>query len=118
MNHHEDVAPTLNVNVEIFLLLVTNAIIITMPNWIKLPSQVEADHHKARFFQKAGFPSVIGCIDGTHVRIQAPVVNEHEYVNRKNQHSINVQVLQYLFCSDATLTSSHQHTKHINIKCQ
>ncbi|XP_041361019.1 putative nuclease HARBI1 [Gigantopelta aegis] len=39
------------------------------------------------------FPSVIGCIDGTHIRIQAPAQEEHEFINRKNFHSINVQVI-------------------------
>ncbi|KAK3774339.1 hypothetical protein RRG08_049804 [Elysia crispata] len=39
----------------------------------------------------ADFPNVIGCIDGTHVPIRAPNINEHEYVNRKNVHTINVQ---------------------------
>jgi len=78
------------------LLLVTDALVKKLPKWIKLPAQAEADYHKACFFKKAGFPNVIGCIDGTHVRIQAPVINEHEYVNRKNQHSINVQVLSLL----------------------
>ncbi|CAH3044736.1 unnamed protein product, partial [Porites lobata] len=37
------------------------------------------------------FPGVVGCIDGTHVRIQAPNKNENDYVNRKGFHSINAQ---------------------------
>ena len=40
----------------------------------------------------AGFPNVIGCIDGTQVKIQAPSENEEEFLNRKGFHSINVQV--------------------------
>ena len=42
---------------------------------------------------EAGLPGVIGAIDGTHVRIAAPKENAAEYVNRKQQHSINVQVV-------------------------
>ncbi len=45
------------------------------------------------------------CIDCTHVRILAPVNNEHEYVNIKNFHS--VQVTYYLLqptCSFASTT--------------
>ena len=40
----------------------------------------------------AGFPNVVGAVDGTHIRIQAPTQNEDDYVNRKGYHSINVQV--------------------------
>ena len=32
-------------------------------------------------------------IDGTHIRIKSPSEDEHLYVNRKNYHSVNVQVL-------------------------
>lgn len=72
---------------------VSRALVGQMPAWVYLPSQEEAEKQKINFFGKAGFPSVIGCIDGTHVRIQAPSQNEHEYVNRKNYHSVNVQVI-------------------------
>ncbi|XP_051552172.1 putative nuclease HARBI1 [Myxocyprinus asiaticus] len=41
----------------------------------------------------SGFPNVIGCIDGTHIPIKVPSVNEGDYVNRKSFHSINVQVI-------------------------
>ncbi|XP_053400545.1 putative nuclease HARBI1 [Mercenaria mercenaria] len=40
------------------------------------------------FYAIRGFPSVIGCIDGTHVKIISP---GYPFVNRKHQHSINVQ---------------------------
>jgi len=72
---------------------VTKALVRQMPKWVKLPTQREADATKAAFYHMAGFPNVIGCIDGTHVRILAPIDNEHEFVNRKNYHSINVQVM-------------------------
>ncbi|XP_061170751.1 putative nuclease HARBI1 [Saccostrea echinata] len=39
----------------------------------------------------ANMPNTIGCIDGTHIRIKSPSVDEHLYINRKNYHSINVQ---------------------------
>ncbi|XP_052278288.1 putative nuclease HARBI1 [Dreissena polymorpha] len=40
-----------------------------------------------------GFPCAIGYIDGKHVRILSPgSPAERDYVNRKNFHSINVQV--------------------------
>ena len=44
------------------------------------------------FVEVAGMPGVMGCIDGTHIRILAPHQQEWAYVNRKGYHSINVQV--------------------------
>ena len=39
----------------------------------------------------AQFPNVVGCLDGTHVKILAPLLeDERSYVNRKGYHSINV----------------------------
>ncbi|XP_052261316.1 putative nuclease HARBI1 [Dreissena polymorpha] len=40
-----------------------------------------------------GFPQVVGVVDGTHIRIQAPSANEDDYVNRKGFHSLNVQMI-------------------------
>ena len=48
---------------------------------------------RAGMYQIAGFPCVIGCIDCTHICIQAPSQNEQNYVNRKGYHSVNVQVI-------------------------
>ena len=36
---------------------------------------------------------MIRCIDGTHVRIQAPKEDEKSYLNRKNYHSTNVMAV-------------------------
>ena len=58
---------------------------ITFPNQ-KLQTQVQQS-----FLDKDGFPLVLGCIDGTHVQIVAPPNNEEIFVNRKNEHSINIQ---------------------------
>ncbi|XP_063063602.1 putative nuclease HARBI1 [Engraulis encrasicolus] len=48
---------------------------------------------KQQFSDIAGFPNVLGAVDGTHVAIKAPQENEDLYVNRKHFHSINVQVI-------------------------
>ena len=45
----------------------------------------------------AGFPKVLGYIDGTQVRIRTSVENEVDYVNRKSYHSLNVQVLNIAY---------------------
>ena len=52
--------------------------------FIKWPSNDEFDRMKNNFFLRTGFPSVIGCADCTHVRIQALHSNENNYVNRKD----------------------------------
>ncbi|XP_049893663.1 putative nuclease HARBI1 [Epinephelus moara] len=49
--------------------------------------------HKRAFMDIAGFPGVVGVIDGTHVRIIAPSEDEAIFVNRKRFHSINVQLV-------------------------
>lgn len=43
-----------------------------------------------------GFPKVLGCVDGTQIRISTPSANEADFVNRKGFHSLNVQVLFFL----------------------
>lgn len=35
----------------------------------------------------------MGIIDCTHIAMTTPVLNEHIYVNRKNFHSLNVQMV-------------------------
>ena len=63
-------------------------------HFIKWPStEAEIAQIKRGFYDKGGFPGVIGCVDGTHVKIQGPTENEHDYVNRKGFHSINVQAI-------------------------
>ena len=37
-------------------------------------------------------PSMVGVIDGSHVKILAPKEQEWTYINWKQEHSINVQV--------------------------
>jgi len=44
------------------------------------------------FREIAGFPLVIGAIDGTHIPLLAPSEEENAYVNRKGTHSVNVMV--------------------------
>ncbi|CAI5678493.1 unnamed protein product [Oreochromis niloticus] len=73
---------------EIHLLKLINSINLH----VVLPPGEPTRFIKEGFHKIAGFPGVIGCIDGTHIPIIAPSVNEGDYVNRKSFHSINVQV--------------------------
>jgi len=63
-------------------------VMITFPH---NPQQITAN--KLSFFNMAGFPNVVGCIDCTHVRIKAPSQAEDVYINRKGVHTINVQAV-------------------------
>ena len=42
-------------------------------------------------------PSVIGLVDGTHIPIVRPHINESCYVNRKGYHSINATVRNNMY---------------------
>ncbi|XP_030749233.1 putative nuclease HARBI1 [Sitophilus oryzae] len=64
---------------------VCSALEAIAPQWIKFPIS-EAEKQ----FQ---FPGVIGCIDGTHVAIVSPKIDEHLYFNLKRYHSKNVQIV-------------------------
>ncbi|XP_018374418.1 PREDICTED: uncharacterized protein LOC108768477 [Trachymyrmex cornetzi] len=65
--------------------------------YIKFPTTaVEKQIVKQQFMENTQFPGVIGAIDCTHIRILAPSVEEHNYVNRKGFHSKNVQIIVYL----------------------
>ena len=62
--------------------------------FVKFPTDGHSiRQHKVDIHAVAGFPGVVGAVDGTHVRIIRPHLNEEEYFNRKNFHSINVQVI-------------------------
>lgn len=43
-----------------------------------------------------GFPQVLGCVDGTFIRITMPPEHEVDYISRKGFHSLNVLVCQLI----------------------
>lgn len=60
--------------------------------YFKIPvDQGELRNIMQGFHDIANFPNIVGTIDGTHVLIKSPSVEEHLYVNKKNYHSINLQ---------------------------
>ena len=73
---------------------VTDAIVARTEHFIRWPvSSDDTTAIKTGFYAQACFLNVIGCTDGTHVRILAPSEDENAYVNRKGFHSINVQAM-------------------------
>lgn len=63
-------------------------------DFVHLPrNEQEVVEVKRAFFAIHGFPSVIGCVDGTHIKIQSPGGEAAElYRNRKGFFSYNVQI--------------------------
>ncbi|XP_046585276.1 putative nuclease HARBI1 [Haliotis rubra] len=61
--------------------------------FIAFPTGQRSLDVKRAFHAIAGFPKVLGCVDGTQIRIASPKVNEADFVNRKGFHSLNVQMV-------------------------
>lgn len=71
---------------------VTYALCLQSTRFIQWPTGDVAVSIMQGFEAASGFPEVIGAIDGTHVRINAPNENPADYINRKGYHSIQLQV--------------------------
>ncbi|XP_053948747.1 putative nuclease HARBI1 isoform X2 [Anastrepha ludens] len=63
--------------------------------WVKFSSTVaDLQQRKAHFYSKYRIPGIIGCVDGTHVKIVAPRKEvQHLYYNRKGFYSINAMIV-------------------------
>ena len=73
---------------------VSRALVAMRNRFVKWPStNAKLTASKNAFYRRGGFPFVIGCVDGTHIRILAPSQHENGFVNRKGFHSINVQAI-------------------------
>lgn len=72
----------------------TNTTLGLMTSKIKFPEERQQQQQiKRKYYNIARFPNILGCVDGTHVAIKRPLINEVVYVNRKQYHSINCQVI-------------------------
>ncbi|XP_071635288.1 putative nuclease HARBI1 [Temnothorax longispinosus] len=72
---------------------VTYALHCVAPRFIRWPRDQIALNVMERFQRSCGFPNIVGAIDGTHIKIRAPVEDANSYINRKGFHSMNVQVV-------------------------
>lgn len=82
-----------------FVHRIATAIASIAQNHIHFPEQQETHAVVNEFFQIAQLPGVIGCIDGTHIKIRSPGGdNAERYRCRKGFMSLNVQAV-----SDAKL---------------
>ncbi|XP_052282277.1 putative nuclease HARBI1 [Dreissena polymorpha] len=48
---------------------------------------------KRVFYDKCGFPNLVGAVDGTLIPITTPTVDEEVYICRKGYHAINCQAI-------------------------
>ncbi|MCL4154174.1 UNVERIFIED_CONTAM: hypothetical protein GTU68_060049 [Idotea baltica] len=73
---------------------VSEALCREIRRFIKFPNSPQQLRNVAHsFYLLRRIPNVCGAIDGSHIAIKRPTVNEHVYVNRKGFHSINVQAI-------------------------
>ena len=67
---------------------------------------------------KFGMTQVFGCIDGTHIPLEAPIVNSHDYYNYTQFYSLNVQGFATTKATFWKLTVDGQVAVMINRKMQ
>lgn len=69
---------------------------VICPLFIKFEmTEEEKAECKLYFFEKTGFPGIIGCIDGSHIKIQAPKKDDQNmYYNRKGFFSLNAMLVR------------------------
>ncbi|KAJ3658189.1 hypothetical protein Zmor_009944 [Zophobas morio] len=86
--------------------------------FIKFPQDIqELNSCRRKFYEKFGFPGVVGCIDCTHVAIVPPPGNnpempERAFVNRKGYHSINVQLICDSNAKILNIVAAHAGNTH------
>ena len=72
---------------------VCRSILSRMSCLVTMPSVRASMVIKHAFQALAGFPNIIGCIDGTFIKIQKPAINTKEFICRKGFAAINVQIM-------------------------
>ncbi|XP_053957928.1 putative nuclease HARBI1 [Anastrepha ludens] len=75
----------------------TSHVLLEMENKL-CPQHVQFDpgdssRCKKWFADKYKIDGVIGCVDGTHIRLQKPSADDNMYLNRRGHHSINAMII-------------------------
>ncbi|XP_061170533.1 putative nuclease HARBI1 [Saccostrea echinata] len=71
---------------------VTDLLCTQVRQFVRLPDRNESICIKSAFHKIAGFPSIVGCVDGTMIKIIAPAENESDYLCRKGYYALNIQM--------------------------
>ncbi|XP_012058854.1 PREDICTED: putative nuclease HARBI1 [Atta cephalotes] len=61
--------------------------------FVKWPKGNRAKEIIRGFAATSAFPGIIGVVDNTHIKIKTPHINPDSYVNKKRQHSIQLQAV-------------------------
>ncbi|XP_066589563.1 uncharacterized protein [Prorops nasuta] len=72
---------------------VVEAIYSIRNQFIKWPTEQEAQKTWENIYRRHKFPKVLGAIDGTHIYIAKPKEDSVDYINRKQRYSIQLQVI-------------------------
>ncbi|KAH9376054.1 hypothetical protein HPB48_021803 [Haemaphysalis longicornis] len=74
---------------------VSQALCERRTQFVHFPTSRQEQRETTRvFFERLGFPGVVGAIDGTHIPIKNPGGDTQAlYISRKNFHSLNVQLV-------------------------
>lgn len=59
------------------------------PQVIKWPTE-EEKQETINYYRNIGFPDVLGCLDGSHIKIDKPDEDHESYFNRQKYYSIQV----------------------------
>lgn len=63
------------------------------PQYVQWPNPFERDNIKPHMERRYSYPGVVGCIDGSHIYITAPLIQHQRYVNRFQKYSVLLQVV-------------------------
>ena len=90
---------------------VAEAILSLEPEVVKFPRDCRLEERKFRNI--AGFPCVIGTLDGSHIKVNPPSTDEDAYVNRHHYHSLNISIVsgahhEIFFASERCPGSWHE----------
>ncbi|XP_031354451.1 putative nuclease HARBI1 [Photinus pyralis] len=92
---------------------VSQALAAHRHRFINFPTAEESHQVKADFYRFANCPSVIGAIDGTHVKIKCPGGDYPLlYLNRKGYYSLNVQVVCDAKCKIRDIVARWRGSTH------
>ncbi|XP_020299130.1 putative nuclease HARBI1 isoform X2 [Pseudomyrmex gracilis] len=96
VSSYRDCADRFDLSLSVLFDIITRVsdyLVDIAPQHIHWPNEEEREITKIYFQQIKSFPNVIGCIDGTHIRIDRPKESAESYYNRKDFFSIQMQIV-------------------------